>query len=309
MGRNRESGFTMGELLVVVAVAGIISALLVGGYRLGLLREAAMSADARSLVSALNYTRVRGLEDRSFARVINIYVDGGVPDPNNPDVTWYSKMICKLEAEKESDLKFYEGDFVSFTGMEKQPYIDLNEMAHVIHPISGSDFVPVKVSDPPDERWNLTVTLEFPSSVESGGDELTNYNPSSAFLKCLSRASQLVIRKQSTIDPTDAKFSKPGYFVYHDNQVRVALEPPLAGGVVSDDSIIVSFDSQGFSTREEGYRLWVMRARDNPVDALDATKRDKMQLKVVNVTPLGRSFLWRPLTKAEEQSLEGKEGL
>ncbi len=305
MGRNREHGFTVGELIVVVAIASIIAVMLFGGYRLGLLRDAALSADARSLVSALNYARVRGIEDRAFARVVNISVDGAEPDPDNPGVTWYSKMIFKLEAEEEPDLKYLDGDFVTFTGMEKPPFVDLNDMSHTIHPVSGSDFIPSQSGD----KWNLNVMIEFPSSIETGGDEVTTYDPKAAFMKCLSRASKLVIRKQSTIDKTDPRFATRQYFVYHDNQVRIAMEPEESGGAIPDDSIIVSFDSLGFATRDEGYRLWLMRAQDNPLDAMDTNKRKSMQLKVVNVTPLGRTFLWKRYTKAEEKALEGKEGL
>lgn len=311
MRRNKQGGFTMTELIVTVAVAAIVGSVLFGAYRIGFLREAALSADARSLVSALNYARVRGLEDKEYARVVYAILTD--PTGTEGDETTYSKVKLELEAKKEADLEFEDNDFVTFSGLDMVPFSYLNDMAHRIHPYSGSDFNPVQISTYPDEKWRLEITVEFPlrysADPEADPPEVDNCSPKAAFMKCLSRASKLIIRKQSQIDANDAKYSSEHFFVYHDNQVRIALEPAQAGDLVVDDSIKISFDSMGYATRPGGYRLWLMRAKDDPIDALDPIERQKMQLKVVNTTPLGRTFLWKTYTKQEEEVAEGKEGL
>ncbi len=306
-----QGGFTITELIIAVAVASIIAAILFGSYRLGFLREAALSSDARSLVTALNYARVRGLEDKSYARIAQVSLEQEVPNTGSQAGTKrYAKVQLELQGDTEAALDFLDGEFVTFAGLDMPPFSNLNDMSHRIHPISGDDFSPIQISTHP-ETWRVDAMVEFPMEYNPNADipETDAYAPGAAFVKCLSRASQLVIRKQSTIDPTDPKFALPPFFVYHDNQVRIAMEPPQAGGAITDDSIVLSFDAMGYTTRAEGYRLWLMRAEDDPARALDETHRKTMQLKVVNVTPLGRSFLWKTMTKQEEEAYEGKEGL
>ena len=160
--------------------------------------------------------------------------------------------------------------------------------------------------------------IEYPTEflmVTEPGDRpyRLSYSPSTeneaAFIKCMSRASQLVIRRESLVPQNDPKYYEHGYFVYHDTQIRIAMEPTVAGAAPVDDSILISFDSMGYATRPDGYRLWLMRPDANPVEAMTPTSRSSMHLKVVNVTPLGRAYLWKTLTKTEEKAYEGKEGL
>lgn len=302
---NRQEGFTLAELLVVMAVAAIMVVAIMMSYRIGFMREAALSSDARSLVTALNYARIRGLENKDFARVITSASINGQTDPANPDVMWYGTVEFLLQADKESDLKYLDNDFVTFTGLE-DPHTDLNDMAHRIHPKTGTDFVP----QPDGDKWKLSVIVEFPTSVETT-TQPSSSTPEAAFMKCLSRASKLIIRKESALDPAEraeGRFDGLGYFVYKDAQVKIVMEPPFTGGTIPEDSILVAFDSMGFATRAEGYRLWVLRPDEPSANILDATKWPGMEAKVVNVTPLGRSFLWTRVSKVKEQQLSGKEG-
>ena len=130
---NKQSGFTLTELLVAVGVASIIGAVLVGSYRLGFLRESRLSSDARSLVSALNYARVRALEDKGYARVSQASLEMPIGPPE-ANVQKYGKVRFELEAEKEADLSFVDTDFVAFSGMHTAPFDAICDVPLRIHP-------------------------------------------------------------------------------------------------------------------------------------------------------------------------------
>ncbi len=69
MTRSRQRGFTLIELMVVVAVLGTIAVMTVGLYRQGLLRESARSKIARGLVSSLHLARVRALSNLAVVSI------------------------------------------------------------------------------------------------------------------------------------------------------------------------------------------------------------------------------------------------
>jgi prepilin-type N-terminal cleavage/methylation domain-containing protein len=69
--RSRQEGFTLVELMVVVAVVGVVAALTVGLYRQGLLTESAKSRISRGLVTSLHLARIRGLNNLAVVPITN----------------------------------------------------------------------------------------------------------------------------------------------------------------------------------------------------------------------------------------------
>jgi prepilin-type N-terminal cleavage/methylation domain-containing protein len=102
MTRSRQQGFTLIEMLTVMAVLGVVAVMTMGLYRQGLLRESAQSNLARGLVASLHLAKIRGLNNLAVVPITN-----GTYDSANTAVVFTA-----------TNHGLSTGDYVTFTDLD-----------------------------------------------------------------------------------------------------------------------------------------------------------------------------------------------
>lgn len=99
MKRSKQEGFTLIELMITVAIVGVVAAMTAAFYRQGLLTESEQSKITRNLVNSLHLARVRALNNLAVVPITN-----GTYDAPNTMVVFTS-----------ANHGLSTGDYVTFT--------------------------------------------------------------------------------------------------------------------------------------------------------------------------------------------------
>lgn len=236
--KRTDRGFTLAELMVVIAVWGIMAALALLAYRQGLYREYDVSKEMRSLVNAIQLARMRAIESNTISTITQ-----GVSS-TSAGSGWYSKVTFTAPNHG-----LQTGDCVIFSGLSAHSGMNVGTYSVTV---SGTD----------------TFVCDYYSKVPT-----TSVDSAGAVARNVSRAAQLVIMKQSA-NPTQAQLDSPGTFAYNDKQVMVwdAADTTLNSTTLAGSGyqVTVGFDSRGFAVNPAGYQLAVAVA---PAADMVARKR------------------------------------
>ncbi|MEW6349947.1 MAG: type II secretion system protein [Thermodesulfobacteriota bacterium] len=288
---NNRQGFTITELLVATAVAGILVALFVGYHKTGFFREYQLSQEARSLAAALNAARMKATENRMSVKLTSSNCTG--VDVAGT-VSWDREWTFIGESAVPSG--FTDGDFVSFSNLDVS---GMNGGAFQIFGVS-------EIEDTTQKVFRLTFRSNFhvkatdvaaSSTYGSGGK-------APAFAKDQTRAAELIIRRESQVDLTDQRFSSDQYYLYKDRPLTGGLPTIVitesndrlnrdATGNLIMDKVTVFYNSLGLPANEAGYSLAVSYVPNGytPGAASLQTGVTPFHTKIVTVTPVGRTVL------------------
>lgn len=220
MTRTRQQGFTLIELMVVVAVIGIIAAMTVGLYRKGLLRESAQSKIARGLVTSLQLARIRALNNLAAMSITN-----GTFDSANTVVIFTS-----------ANHGLSTGDYVTFTNLDVHAAMN-----------GGTYYVTVLDANRFQCLHYTTLTTSDTTGIArclSRAGKLVIWKRS-AFVSTYTTQEQQLRQMESDEN-----------FVYDDREFLVWNGLDVAATQAAD-FFTVSFTSRGFASVTTGYQVLV----------------------------------------------------
>ncbi len=220
MTRSRQQGFTLIELMVVVAVVGIVAAMAMGLYRQGLLTESAQTKITRGLVTSLHLARIRGLNNLAVVNITN-----GTYDSANTAVVFTA-----------ANHGLSTGDYVTFTGLDV--HAAMNGGAYYVTALDANRFQCLHFT-----TLSTNDTTGVARCLNRAG-KLVIWKRSAFQATYPTREEQL---QQTESDEN---------FVYDDRQFLVwnGLD---AATTKAADYFTVSFTSRGFCSVNTGYQIVV----------------------------------------------------
>jgi prepilin-type N-terminal cleavage/methylation domain-containing protein len=302
-----QRGFTILEVVVAVAVMGILVAIFMGTYRAGFYRGYAISTEARSLTSALNLARMRATQKRLALSITESACAGTAITDNTttPATIWYPSV--QFKGTSPVPMGFQAGDYVVFSNLD---LLSLNGGSIRINSIEKQD--DDTTTAPNFETWFTCLT---PVGIQ-GTATTAFYGPTAfpsprsfAYAQNFSRASVVVIRRKSLMvwelsqqsNPTikaqmEKNFDRPEYYWYNDNVPAGAAVTPVVelmegmdvanrnpatvSGVNKNDKIFIPFNSRGLPALADGYQV---RVKNNQAGG--------SHVRWVTVSPTGRANL------------------
>jgi prepilin-type N-terminal cleavage/methylation domain-containing protein len=260
--KRLNTGFTLVELMAVLAVTGILAMLAVLGYNRGIYKEYVLSQQMRSLVNAIHVAQWRALQNKFSVPITTGQSTGAKIDPGG----WYPQVTFDTSTKHG----FAVGEMVIFANLNAHTSLNV-----------GRYYV---ASVPADTQF----TVDWFTQIEDtdldqpqlGSTEVpTVFNTKTS--------SQIILMKRSYVNSltTAAERKKvledPQSFVYDDVEIRVwdANDTTLTALQIDDVGyqVTIAFDGRGLPTNPAGYQL-----------ALGKSQADKVVRKFVTVSPTGR---------------------
>jgi Tfp pilus assembly protein FimT len=262
-GSRRNKGFTLVELMVMLAVTLIFVSMGLVGYRQGLYREYALSQQMRSLVNALHVAQFRALQNKN-----NVIITTGTSTDPVAGSNWYA-TVTYVTATNHN---FVTGDIAIFANLSAHMGMNVGRYY-------------VTVLDP--TSFKCAYYSQVPAATQDTDPGLGS--TSRPLAMNMRTASQLVLMKKSFVDahststtPTKNELlNDPQNFIYNDVEMVVwdGSNTSLSTTTLDTSSyqVTVSFDSRGFPTNQAGYQIAVGKAPS-----------DLVTRKSITISPTGK---------------------
>lgn len=247
-----SEGFTLAELMIVLAVISTITVVAIMSFKGGLYANYALSQTARKLIISLQETRMRAFQNERISRVSTVTAIG----------TSGQYQVTLMGTENV----FEAADYAAFSGLSYP--VGMNGGAYYVQTVStGANAI--TVAYPGDA--NSVVTTETPIA------------------KNITRAATLTIRKRMSRDEAPAGY---GEFVYDGERMGIWIEgnyTATPGGTLQpyDVDNIVGFNSRGFAANSDGYRIIIARKRPGTSEFYYKDGTTVTNALVVTVSPFG----------------------
>ncbi len=298
-----HKGLTILELMVGLAIIGLLTAIFLGFYKKGFSREYELSTTARSLAAALNMTRMRAMESGLAVKLTGCT---GTVSQNTWTFTFTgtSSVPSGFTTTPGGNSASIPSDpvFVTFSNLDPLNIRELNGG------MNGGAFMISNVTETVSSdqtTYTVTFTCSFyvqPSSV--GPQPPYTYGSGTrppAFARNLRRSAQLIILKKSAVNWSDSstvaarqKYDSGNYFFYNDYYdpgtgvsdlvitQQIDTTPPRRGwtpsATLTGTDVCGYFDSLGVPSPPQGY-LFLLT-----LNVVGSSPR----VRTVTVTPSGR---------------------
>jgi prepilin-type N-terminal cleavage/methylation domain-containing protein len=261
--KGKDAGFTLVELMVVLAITLVFATIATVGYRQGVYREYALSQQTRSLVNALHVAQWRALQNK-----ISVIITTGTSTDSVAGTDWY-KTVTFVTA---TDHNFVTGDTAIFANLNS--HLGMNVGRYYVTYLNATSF-----------------RCDYYTQVAAAAQDTDPGSGSTARPAAMNMrtTSQLILMKQSFVDahdnltvPTKAELlNDPQNFIYNDVEMRLwdGTNTTLTEINLDDSTyqFIVAFDSRGFPTNPAGYQIAVGKAPAN-----------LKTLKYITISPTGK---------------------
>lgn len=248
---GRGEGFTLAELMIVLAVISIITVVAITSFRSGLYANYAVSQTARKLIVALQETRMRAFQNERISRVNSVTAVG--------TESQYQVTLMGTENVFQT-----VGDYAAFSGLSYP--VGMNGGAYYVLAVStGAN----------------AITVAYPGDASSA---VTTETP---IAKNISQAATLRIRKRVSRDEGPPGH---GEFVYDSERMGIWIEgdySPFPGGGTEPDPRPIAFNSRGFAADPNGYRIIIARKRPGTSEFYYKDGTTVTNALVVTVSPFG----------------------
>ena len=284
--QGRTGGFTLVEVIVLLFIMAILAAFAVAGYRQGLFREYAQSAQIRAMVNALHLAQWRALKGGT-----------AIPIIQGTSVTLSDAWYHEVEITTAFAHSFKVGDWVSFSDIASLPpgaigHSGLNVGRYCVLSVGGglspTTFRVSYLSQVPPAVSDIPQSPPYPSPAPV------------PMVRNATGAAKLVIVKSSQIrsmlssgGPTleaqaQGITSDPQNFVYDDSSMFVwgytgsGYASPEVVNLPENPTyaLTVRFNSRGLPADPAGYQLAV---GNNPSEFGAGHPR-----KIITITPTGK---------------------
>ena len=247
----RGEGFTLAELMIVLAVISIITVVAITSFRSGLYANYAVSQTARKLIVALQETRMRAFQNERISRVNSVTAVG----------TENQYQVTLMGTENV----FEAADYAAFSGLSSP--VGMNGGAYYVLAVS---------------KGANAITVAYPGDANSA---VTTETP---IAKNISRAATLTIRKRESRDEGPPGY---GEFVYDSERMGIWIEgdysPSPGGPAEPAEPMTVAFNSRGFAADPNGYRIIIARKRPGTSEFYYKDGTTVTNALVVTVSPFG----------------------
>ncbi len=189
--KHEDAGFTLVELMVVLAVTLILAMMAVVGYKEGVYREYSLSQQARSLVSALHVAQWRALQNKR-----TVLISSGTSTDAVGGTDWYETVTFVTP----TDHNFQTGDIAIFSNLDA--HMGMNVGKYYVTVLTSTSF-----------------KCDYYSQVAGVDSDPGVGSPSRPVAMNLRAASQLILVKQAYVDALDETTTPKKSEVLNDPQV------------------------------------------------------------------------------------------